>query len=74
MIDLESLNEQQRLAFDIITSQNGNENEPVDMIVCGTAGTGETSGGARGGHLPPQIFALPPSLPPQDRFILRKYM
>ena len=42
MIDPESLNKQQRLAFDIITSQNGNDNEPVHMIVCGTAGTGKT--------------------------------
>ena len=42
VIDLERLNEQQRLAFDIITSQNGNDNEPVHMIVCGTAGTGKT--------------------------------
>ena len=42
VIDRESLNEQQRLAFDIITSQNSNDNEPVHMIVCGTAGTGKT--------------------------------
>ena len=42
VIDPESLNEQQRLAFDIITSQNGNDNEPVHMIVCRTAGTGKT--------------------------------
>ena len=42
MIDPESLNKQQQLAFDIITSQNGNDNEPVHMIVCGTAGTGKT--------------------------------
>ena len=32
VIDPESLNEQQQLAFDIITSQNGNDNEPVHMI------------------------------------------
>ena len=35
------MNEQQQLAFDIITSQNGNDNEPVRMIVWGTAGTGK---------------------------------
>ena len=42
VVDPESLNEQQRLAFHIITSQNGIDNEPVHMIVCGTAGTGKT--------------------------------
>jgi Ni2+-binding GTPase involved in maturation of urease and hydrogenase len=32
----------QRHAYDIITSQNGDNAEPVYMIVCGTAGTGKT--------------------------------
>ena len=32
----------QRLTFDIITSQNGNDNEPVHIIVCETAVTGKT--------------------------------
>jgi hypothetical protein len=40
--DLETLNEKQRLAFDIITSHNGDNAEPVHMIVSGTAGTGKT--------------------------------
>ncbi|CAB4023269.1 ATP-dependent DNA helicase pif1 [Paramuricea clavata] len=42
VIDPETLNEKQRLAYDIITSQNGDNAEPVYMIVCGTAGTGKT--------------------------------
>jgi hypothetical protein len=42
VIDPETLNEKQRLAYNIITSQNGNNAEPVYMIVCGTAGTGKT--------------------------------
>ena len=42
VIDPETLNEKQRLAYDIITSQNGDNSEPVYMIVCGTAGTGKT--------------------------------
>jgi type IV secretory pathway VirB4 component len=37
-----TLNEEQRLAYDIITFQNGDNAEPVYMIVCGTAGTGKT--------------------------------
>ncbi|CAB4005609.1 ATP-dependent DNA helicase PIF1-like [Paramuricea clavata] len=36
VIDPETLNEKQRLAYDIITSQNGDNAEPVYMIVCGT--------------------------------------
>ena len=40
VIDSEILNEKQRLAYNIITSQNGDK--PVYMIVCGTAGTGKT--------------------------------
>ncbi|CAB4022742.1 Hypothetical predicted protein, partial [Paramuricea clavata] len=40
VIDPETLNEKQRLAYNIITSQNGDNAEPVYMIVCGTAGTG----------------------------------
>jgi pantothenate kinase-related protein Tda10 len=42
VIDPETLNEKQRLAYDIITPQNGDNAEPVYMIVCGTAGTGKT--------------------------------
>ncbi|CAB4017851.1 ATP-dependent DNA helicase PIF1, partial [Paramuricea clavata] len=42
VIDPDTLNEKQRLAYDIITSQNGDNAEPVYMIVCGTAGTGKT--------------------------------
>ena len=42
VIDPETLNEKQRLAYDIITSQNGDNAEPLYMIVCGTAGTGKT--------------------------------
>ncbi|CAB4027966.1 ATP-dependent DNA helicase PIF1-like [Paramuricea clavata] len=42
VIDPETLNEKQRLAYDIITSQNGDNAEPVYMIVCGTAGTATT--------------------------------
>ena len=42
VIDPETLNEQQRLACNIITSQNGDNAEPVYMIVCGTAGTDKT--------------------------------
>ena len=41
VIDPETLNEKQRLAYDIITPQNGDNAEPVYMIVCGTAGTGK---------------------------------
>ncbi len=40
--DPETLNDKQRLAFDIITSQNGDNTNPVHMIVSGTAGTGKT--------------------------------
>ena len=36
------MNEKQRLAYDIITSEIGDNPEPVHMIVCGTAGTGKT--------------------------------
>ena len=39
--DPETLNDKQRLAFDLITSQNDNA-KPVHMIVSGTAGTGKT--------------------------------
>ncbi|CAB3993763.1 ATP-dependent DNA helicase PIF1 [Paramuricea clavata] len=42
VIDPETLNEKQRLAYDIITSQNGDNAKPVYMIVCGTAATGKT--------------------------------
>ena len=42
VIDPETLNEKQRLAYDIITSEIGDNPEPVHMIVCGTAGTGKT--------------------------------
>ena len=44
MVNLDTLNEKQRLAFDIITTQAGDihDCEPVCMIVCGTAGTGKT--------------------------------
>ena len=42
IIDPETLNEKQRLAYDIITSEIGDNPEPVHMIVCGTAGTGKT--------------------------------
>ena len=38
----ETLNEKQRLAYDIITSEIGDNPEPVHMIVSGTAGTGKT--------------------------------
>jgi chromosomal replication initiation ATPase DnaA len=36
------MNEKQRLTYNIITSQNGDNADPVYMIVCGTAGTGKT--------------------------------
>ncbi len=40
--DPETLNDKQRLAFDIITSENGDNAEPpVHMIESGTAGTGK---------------------------------
>ena len=42
ILDPETLNEKQRLAFDIITSGRDYEDKPVYMIVCGTAGTGKT--------------------------------
>ena len=42
VIDPETLNEKQQLAYDIITSEIGDNPEPVRMIVCGTAGTGKT--------------------------------
>jgi DNA replication protein DnaC len=42
VIDPETLNEKQRLAYNIITSRNGDNAEPVYMVVCGTAGTGKT--------------------------------
>ena len=42
VIDPETFNEKKRLAYDIITSQNGDNAEPVYMIVFGTAGTGKT--------------------------------
>ena len=44
MVNLDTLNAKQRLAFDIITTQAGDihDCEPVCMIVCGTAGTGKT--------------------------------
>jgi hypothetical protein len=42
VIDPETLNEKQRLAYNIITSQNGDNAEPVYMIVRGTAGTDKT--------------------------------
>ncbi|CAB4032530.1 ATP-dependent DNA helicase PIF1 [Paramuricea clavata] len=42
VIDPDTLNEKQRLAYNIIQSQNGDNAEPVYMIVCGTAGTGKT--------------------------------
>ncbi len=38
----ETLNDKQRLAFDLITSQNDDNAKPVHMIVSGTAGTGKT--------------------------------
>ena len=43
-IDPATLNEKQRLGFDIVTShaQSVETSEPVCMIVCGTAGTGKT--------------------------------
>ncbi len=40
--DPETLNDKQRLAFDLITSQNDDNAKPVHMIVSGTASTGET--------------------------------
>ena len=40
--DPETLNDKQRLAFDLITSQNDDNAKPVHMIVSGTAGTGKT--------------------------------
>ena len=40
--DPETLNDKQRLAFDIITSQNDDNAKPVHLIVSGTAGTGKT--------------------------------
>ena len=40
VIDPETLNEKQQLAYDIITSEIGDNSEPVHMLVCGTAGTG----------------------------------
>ena len=42
VIDPETLNEKQCLAYNIITSQNSDNAEPVYMIVCRTAGTGKT--------------------------------
>ena len=42
VIDPETLNEKQRLAYEIITSEIRDNPEPVHMIVCGTAGTGKT--------------------------------
>jgi hypothetical protein len=41
VIDPDTLNEKQLFAYDIITSQNGDNAEPVYMIVCGTHGTGK---------------------------------
>ena len=38
----QTLNEKQRLAFDIITSQAGNNGKPMHMIVSETGGTGKT--------------------------------
>ncbi len=40
--DPETLNDKQRLTFDLITSQNDDNAKPVHMIVSGTAGTGKT--------------------------------
>ena len=44
---VESLNEQQRLAYDIVTNHNqtrlsGDQVKPLHMIICGTAGTGKS--------------------------------
>ena len=43
-IDPATLNDKQRLAYDIVTShaQSVDTSEPVCMILCGTAGTGKT--------------------------------
>ena len=37
-----TLNDKQRLAFDIITSMADDDSEPLCMIVSGTAGMGKT--------------------------------
>jgi hypothetical protein len=42
VIDPETLNKKQCLAYNIITSQNGDNAESVFMNVCGKAGTGKT--------------------------------